>query len=454
MQPNILLFLTDDHAQWAVGCYGNGEIHTPTLDYLAQTGACFDNAFTPTPVCSPARACLLTGRLASQHGVHDYLASADPAVNGNQWLSGETTLPQLLQKQGYETALIGKWHIGQDEHKQAGFDHWFSMGRNYPIYHEGPHAYGFDGEHHAIDGRVSHVLTDEAVRWLRQRKQTRPFCLVMGLYATHSPWEGQVERLVEQYRNCTFAAVANSESYPFGVQNLESTNKATRSNPREALAQYYAAVSEIDTAVGRVLDEIESLGLSEQTLTAYTADHGLNCGQHGIWGKGNGTLPLNMVEESIRIPLLLHWPQQIAPQQRAEMIDHLDTFQTVIDIAGATPPEGRNYAGRSFRPNLRAQKPPTDWRNAQYCEYGNVRMIRTSRYKLVRRYPDGPHELFDLLADEREMTNLFDDAEQQARITQLTAQLESYFNRFADPIKSGLNVLNLPQHNFTEAWRS
>jgi arylsulfatase A-like enzyme len=219
------------------------------------------------------------------------------------------------------------------------------------------------------------------------------------------------------------------------------------------LAHYYAAVTEIDTAVGRLIDELEGLGQLANTIIIYTSDHGLNCGHHGIWGKGNGTLPLNMVEESIRVPLI--WYDGRSPKSqpaRPEFIDHLDTFQTILNVAGITPPD-KNYVGRGYQPLLYNQPMP-DWRAVQFGEYGNVRMIRTSRHKLVRRYPDGPHELFDLSNDPREMNNVIDRGDMQPIVQALLGRLEHFFAKYEDPAKSGLRVRHLPPHNSSEAWRT
>ena len=451
-KPNILLFLTDDHAQWALGCYGNREIRTPTLDYLAARGVRLANAFTPTPVCSPARACLLTGRYASQHGIHDYLSSGHPDINRIEWLSEEVTLAQLLQAAGYQTALSGKWHLGQDEHPQPGYDHWFTLGRKYPMPHAGPVEYGVAGEHRLMTGRISDLITEQALGFLRQMDSERPFFLQVGYYATHSPWEGQAERLVDSYRQATFTDIPADEQYPFGRQNLESRNE-TRFDRREALAQYYAAVTEVDSGVGRLLDYLETAGALDNTIIIYTSDHGLNCGQHGIWGKGNGTLPLNMVEESIRVPLIFYGQNHLfGGQTRGELVDHLDTFQTILAAAEIAPP-ARNYAGRSLWPLLQevGERPP--WRQQQFGEYGNVRMIRTNRYKLVRREPEGPHELFDLTNDPRERQNLFAEPAWQPIVAELSQALRAHFAQYEDPQKSGLNVRERPRHNFTEAWR-
>lgn len=455
-KQNILLILNDDHGQWALGSYGHQELHTPNLDYLAATGVQMENAFTPIPVCSPARACLLTGRLASQHGIHDYLASTDEEMGRRTWLKDETTLAQLLSAAGYQTALCGKWHLGNDEQPQPGFDTWFTLGNDYPIDHGGSHRYCDNGRSRVIHGYKTRIITDQALHFLRQSDRERPFFLVIGYAATHSPWRDHPERLVAAYRDCSFADVPDDVAYPFGRQNLESTFP-TRENPREALAQYYAAVSQLDEATGQIVDELEALDLRQNTLLVYTSDHGLCCGQHGIWGKGNGTLPLNMVEESIRIPLIFNQPGYLyAGQQRAEFVDHLDLFQTLAAYAAIELPleSGPNYPGRSFLPLLDNSVAIPDWRREQYGEYGPLRMIRTERYKLLLRYPDGAHELFDLIADPREVLNLYQDPQYEPLIQQLTAKVETYFGRYEDPIKRGLNAQQLPRHNFTEAWRN
>lgn len=456
-QRNIMLIVNDDLAQWALGSYGNHEIHTPTLDYLAQTGVQMDNAFTPTPVCSPARACLLTGRLASQHGIHDYLSSTDLSIHRRQWLQGEETLAQLLLQAGYQTAHCGKWHLGNDDQPQAGFDYWFSGVGDYPAEHGGEHRFSLNGSIQTIAGHRTQVITDKAIEFLRQRDAHTPFFIHIGYFGTHNPWRGQPERLVSQYRNSEFAGLLNHPSYPFGKQNLEST-LPTRLNPREALAHYFAAVSHIDEAVGRLMDELEALHLREEMLFIFTSDHGLCCGHHGLWGKGNATSPLNMLEESIRIPMIFNQPKHLfAHQRRSEFVDHLDLFQTVADYAGisASLAEDRNYPGRSFLPMLDNSEGLSNWRQAQFGEYGNLRMIRTQDYKLVRRYDENALcELFDLWSDPSETHNRCDDPDYQPVVKQLTAEIDAYFEHFQDPVKSGLRVKHLPRHNLSEAWRS
>lgn len=451
MRPNILVVLTDDHGQAGAGCYGNRELRTPTLDYLARTGVRMDNAFTPSPVCSPARASFWTGRLPSQHGVHDYLAESDPEVADTPWLAGETTLAQYARDAGYVTGLSGKWHLGRPGHKPPGFDFWYV--------HNGPspRPSGYDtpwspGMPAAPAERYDpHAITDHAVEFLRNRDTTRPFFLFVGYVATHSPWSGHPERLVDSYRRCRFTDVPDDSTYALGRLRSEAVY-ATRSDPAEATAQYYAAVTEIDEQLGRLVDELDTQDIRNDTLVVYTADHGLNTGHHGLWGKGNATIPYNMLEESIRIPLILNQPGHLlGGQVRNEPVTHLDTFQTVLQHAGLTAVE-QPYPGRSYLDLVRGAAIP-DWPDEVFAEYGDIRMIRTRQHKLVLRYPHGPHELYDLHTDPRETANLYASAAHHELVKDLTERVTDYFQRYEDPAHSGLRVAELPRHNRDEAWR-
>lgn len=453
--PNILVILTDDHGRWASGCYGNREVRTLTLDYLAQTGTRFAHAFTPTPVCSPARASFWTGRLPSQHGIHDYLAEFLPEVAARDWLTGEVTLAQMLHDAGYTTALAGKWHCGGEAAPQPGWDHWFSPG-DIRAPHDAPHTYFLDGTPVPLTGYRASLTTDHALRFLRERDPDRPLFLFAGYVATHSPWRDHPERLVAPYRHATFADIPRDAIYPFGRRAGEGMGVRTVAEQREAQAQYYAAVSEIDEQVGRLLDALVSAGMWDNTVVVYTADHGLNTGQHGLWGKGNSTRPYNMLEESIRVPLLVRTPgEQYTGAVRDEFADHCDLLPTLLDLAGVPLPAAlaatRRYPGRSLAPLLRGQALPH--RDAVFGEYGNLRMVRTRTHKLVRRYPDGPHELFDLAADPRETTNCFTDGEAQPLVRELTARIEVHFAAHEEPEYSGLRVRELPRHNNVEDWR-
>ncbi len=448
-QPNILLFVTDDHGQWASGPYGNREVCTPNLDRLAATGVVMENAFTPTPVCSPARASLLTGLTPSQHGIHDYIAMR---FDRRDWLAGLPTLPQLLQNAGYRTGLCGKWHIGNEDSPAPGFDSWFSIGSAYPFLHFGAREFCDQGRMTRLEGSIDDIVTERAGTFL-QADDERPFFLLVGLTAPHSPWDGHPQRFVDQYSDTDFVDIPDGESYPFGEQAGESLS-VDRRREREHTAQYYAAIAHVDENVGRLLELLEEAGQTENTLVVYTSDHGLNCGHHGVWGKGNGTLPLNMLEESIRVPLILNWPGVLPAGARYdEMVDHLDLFQTLIAAAEAELPSNFNYAGEDMGPLFATGRQHKAWRQVQFGEYGPMRMARTRRHKLVRRFPHGPQELFDLEDDPRESRNLIDNKEYRELTQRLSDLIEEHFGRYNAADKNGLRGAALPQHNMTEAWR-
>ncbi len=392
--PNILLILADDHGHWSVGCYGNREVRTPNLDYLAASGVQCLNAFTPCPVCSPARASLFTGRIPSQHGVHDFLAE-DTTFSDHPWLADAILLPQLLQRQGYQTGLVGKWHCTIDGHNpQPGFDYWVSYdvrerGWRNQYEHQGAVDFTKQGRPTTLHGFQSQQLTAEALTFLRQRDQARPFFLVVSPVDTHFPFAGQPERLVQPYRHPDRPHV----DIPAGERShLVAGPAALPADQHERVAQYYAGVSMIDHQVGTVLDYLAGAGILDNTLVIYTSDHGHMNGHHGLWGKGNATVPQNFYEESIRVPLLLRWPDgSLINAPIALPIDHCDLFATVLHAAGVTLTDDElariNTPGASILPLLRGTA--TDWRSYQCCEYGNARMVTDLRYKLVRRYP--PH---------------------------------------------------------------
>ncbi|MYD09244.1 MAG: sulfatase-like hydrolase/transferase [Chloroflexi bacterium] len=452
MPSNIIVFFTDDHAQWALPAYGNREIHAPNLTHLAQSGVLMQNAFTPCPVCSPARASFWTGLYPSQHGVHDHLAEDSADVQATDWLAGMTTLAQRLQSAGYTTALTGKWHCGAGEIPKPGFDFWHSAWRKTPKYDSPINRYSDQGAVVERRGTDTQIITDAAVDFLRARDRDAPFFLFVGYAATHNPWINRPERLVTGYRLARFNDIPVEAAWPFGGAGSHPLAPA---DPREARAQYYASVSMIDEGVGRLLDELEAQRARAETLIVYTSDHGLNLGQHGIWGKGNGSEPLNMLEESIRVPLILNQPGVVeSGQARAEFVTHCDLHQTLLDFAGVAPvadAELPQLPGRSFKPMLPGE-PAADWQNIYIGEYGPVRAIRDRRYKLVRR-AEGDL-LHDLDADPRETVNQIDEADCRPVAARLSAQLDAFFARYEVAAYSGKRGDALPIHNRHEAWRA
>jgi arylsulfatase A-like enzyme len=228
----------------------------------------------------------------------------------------------------------------------------------------------------------------------------------------------------------------------------------TREDATNALCQYYAGVTEIDSSVGAVLQELRSQNLIDSTLVVYTSDHGLNCGHHGLWGKGNATYPLNMVEQSIRIPLLFFGPDHLlCKQQRTEFVDHTDVFATILELAGIpdTQKENRNSPGTSFRALLTNAYPRPQERQHQFCEYGPVRMIRTQRYKLVLFPQAEKNLLFDLDQDPLEQVNLYNHAALQLIIEEMSKAITAHFATYSVAHNDGRKA-TLPQYNPHVAW--
>ena len=208
---------------------------------------------------------------------------------------------------------------------------------------------------------------------------------------------------------------------------------------RESLKGYFAAVTAMDANVGRILDRLESLGIQEETLVVFLSDNGFSCGHHGFWGKGNGTNPRNMYENSIKVPAIFHCPARI-PEGVVEhaMVSAYDFMPTLLDFLDLPAPTDRNLPGRSFLPALCGNPLPEREQVVIFDEYGPVRMIRTREWKYVYRHAAGPHELYNLIEDPDERDNLAGDAAHRARIAELKVRMDDWFARYVDPRKDGL----------------
>ncbi|MBS1823485.1 MAG: sulfatase-like hydrolase/transferase [Acidobacteria bacterium] len=437
-RPNVLVFLTDDHGQWLQQAYGNSEVHTPNMSRIARSGVRMTNAFTTCPVCSPARASFFTGRMPSQHGVHDWIEETTQAY-AYPWLKGQTLISELLRGAGYHTGLVGKWHCGQEREPHPGFDLWYSYWINqYP--HAGKQQFSDNGKQVVAEGFQSPLLTDQALRFLRSHyaetsTQAKPFFLFVGYTDTHSPHTEMPDDIVAKYKEATFRDIPH-ESF-----NTVHGKAAIPISPDPAVerakhAQYYAAASAIDREVGRILDELESRNQLDDTLVVYTGDHGLNAGHHGFWEKGNATIPQNFIEESIRIPCAIAWPSGGVPRDLSSdlVVNHCDLFATLLEAANATPDTEAarkiNSPGRSYLAHLRGTTTPQR-DDTVFCEYGNARMVRSEGYKLILRYPfrgvSFPNEFYDLKADPRETENLYSELQHAGRIEQMTTELNKFF---------------------------
>lgn len=462
-RPNILVFLTDDHGQWAQHCYGNSELKTPNLDRLAARGVRMREAFTTCPVCSPARASFFTGRMPSQHGIHDFLGEKRNAFT-HPGLTGQTLISELLKNAGYHTGLVGKWHCGREREPKPGFDRWFSYWVDqYP--HVGEQHFSDQGNLVVEEGQQSALLTRRAIEFLQQHKQKeaadgKPFFLFISYVDTHSPHNGAPKDLVAQYAEATFRDIPN-EKFPACHGKAENPVDPNDEAEHRKRMEYYGAVANVDHKVGRVLDTLEATGQMDNTLIVYTGDHGLNAGQHGMWEKGNATLPQNFLEESTRIACTVSWPAGGIQRHATcdDFVSHPDLWATLLDIAGATPDAATaaqiNSPGVSYLRQLRGQNVP-DWRQTIISEYGNARMARNDRYKLIKRYPFAgvtfPDELYDLQEDPRETTNRHSDPALKPVVEKLSAEIHQFFAKYTVPGHSGLDLANQPECTPASPW--
>jgi len=422
---NVVFFMTDDHGAWAMNPYGCAEMHTPNLERLASGGTRFTRAFSCTPVCSPSRMTYLTGLIPSQHGVQDWLLPEDSfGPTTHRFLEGHTTYSELLARHGYTLGLCGKWHMGDDDKAQAGFTYWASVPGGGGTYRDPEFAK--NGQTVKYNGFKTDAVGDFALEFLNQNYQ-HPFFLQVPFYAPHTPYDYQPETYRKWYANSDFSCFPNIPMHPW-----QNAGLADMHGKRESKLAYSALITGMDHNMGRILDKLEELGLRGNTLVVFTADQGWNAGHHGIWGKGNGTLPFNMYEESLRVPLIWNHPGHIRAEQTSHaMVSNYDFFPTILDYLGVQAPKDAALPGRSYTAFLRGQTPP--WRNRLYFEYEYVRGIRTENMKYIERTKEWPSELFDLEADPGETKNVIDDPRQQEQLTALRAHLHAFFRQRGAP---------------------
>ena len=442
--PNILFIQTDDQGYWALGCAGNDELRTPSLDRLAETGIRFENFFCVSPVCSPARASILTGRIPSQHGVHDWLRAGNSTVEPDrdgeliEYLKGQTAYTDILAANGYTCGISGKWHLGDAHHAQKGFSYWEVHAKGGGPYYQAPLIK--DGEAYEEPRYVSDVITDNALIFLDDQKaQDGPFYLSVHYTAPHSPWDrdNHPADLYDDYFNtCAFDSIPNVPIHPWQINS--APHGRTEAERRAILSGYFAAVTAMDANVGRLLDWLEANGRRENTLICFTSDNGMNMGHHGIYGKGNGTFPQNMYDTSVKVPMLISRPGAVPQNQLCdELLSHYDIMPTLLDYVGFDNPEAEFLPGQSFAQLLRGEGFAGQGHIVVFDEYGPVRMIRNREWKYIHRYPYGPHELYNLADDPEETTNLVDSEACLSIKAAMKAELDAWFLRFADPAKDG-----------------
>ena len=434
-RPNIVFIMSDDHASHAMSCYQSAINKTPQIDRIAEQGMRFDNCFCTNSICTPSRAVILTGTYNHINQVTTLSTHMD-----NNLL----TFPKLLQQTGYQTAMIGKWHLGQGPaHEPKGFDFWRVL-PGQGLYHN-PEMIDKEGRK-VWEGYVTDLITDMSIDWLKNLDKDKPFCLLCHHKAPHRSWETDDKHALmyeevdipvpvtfdDDYSNRASAAEAATmriardlnandlkQSVPDGLSPAEEKHWKYQ----RYIKDYLRVVASIDDNVGRLLDTLDEEGLTENTLVIYTSDQGFFLGDHGWYDKRF------MYEQSLRMPFIVRFPREIkAGTVNKDIVLNVDFPATFLELAGVEIPG--SFQGKSIRPLFQGDA-PEDWQTSLYYRYWmhkahhNVYAhygVRTLRYKLIYYYSDAlgqagaidetyepEWELFDLETDPYEMHNVVDD---------------------------------------------
>lgn len=433
---NIVLVLSDDHRYDFMGFMDRAPefLETPNMDRMARQGAHLANAFVCTSLCSPSRASILTGQYMHRHRIVD---NQRPAPEGTVFF------PQYLQEAGYQTAFVGKWHMGHDlDAPRPGFDHWVSF--------KGQGAYfdptlNINGERRQFKGYTTDVLADRALEWLKEGRDTdRPFLMYLSFKAVHYPFqpaprhrgrygEADVKRpetMANTERNYqTQPHWVRERRYSIhGIDHMETGPYDNDPVPSfdDLYRQYSETVHGLDENLGRVLDYLDETGLSESTLVLYLGDNGFALGEHGFYDKRDA------FEESIRVPMLAYAPGLIEPQTALpQMVQNIDIAPTLLDFAGIPAAKAQNMDGRSFLPLLRGESPP--WRDHIFYEYywewnfpatPTLFAIRGDRYKYIYYHGVWDRDgFYDLQTDPNERHNLIKVPHYRERIETMRERL-------------------------------
>lgn len=445
LRPNVLVVLSDDQGPWALGCAGNDELQTPALDRLAAEGTRLDRFFCASPVCSPARASLLTGRMPSAHGVHDWIRGEAYGVVEDRhvdYLEGLATTPEMLAGAGWTCGHSGKWHLGTGREPAPGFGFWYAHRTG-----DGPYVGApvwREGRRESEPRYLTDAITEEALSFLDGAGAgDAPFYLAVNYTAPHSPWVGQhPQRWLDLYADCDFASCPQEPPDPWFSWEPGPVMEAMN-DPRPSLQGYFASISAMDAGIATLLARLDAGGLAESTVVVFTSDNGFSCGHHGIWGKGNATWPLNLWENSVRVPAIVRWPGHVPAGVVSDaLVSACDLHPTLLDLAGVDRPDDPLAAGSSVAPLLRGETEGGE-REAVvvFDEYGGTRMVRTADWKYVLRTGDGPEELYDLDADPGERRNLAGEPAARPRARELQGVLRDWFAAHVEP---GLDAWGRP----------
>lgn len=441
-RPNVVMIMTDNHGAWTLGCYGNPDIRTPHIDQLAAEGTLFENAFACNPVCSPTRATVLTGLVPSQHGVHCFLRGGRLQIgpDARNTLEDFTSMPEVLRSQGYRCGLVGKWHLGANMTPQEGFDdYWITMP------HGGTSTF-YDAQ--IIENgqlrREPEYLTDfwtrHAVNFITDsaERNDKPFFLFLSYNGPYSLSrlllrEGR-NRHAEFYRDRELSSFPRETAHPWQLHNRDYQN-----NP-VSISRVATEVSGVDDGVGTVMKTLKAHGLDENTIVIFLADQGWVGGHGGFFGMGDHTRPVTARDGMMQIPMIWRHPGKIAAGHRTKkLVANYDVLPTLLDHLGVLP----TWVNRTSEPISpgKSRKVEFDTKSetapnpddAVFYEFESLRCIRTHDWKYTHRYPNGPHELYDLKHDADELDNLFGRAPYREIQTALKKRLDDFYGEFASP---------------------
>jgi choline-sulfatase len=430
-KPNIVFILTDNQGAWTLGCHGNQDILTPAIDRLAAEGFRFERCLSSNAVCSPTRATFLTGLIPSQHGLHCFL---DPKfMMGPEacfTLAEFKTLPEVLSDAGYACGLSGKWHLGDNLKPGPGFSFWVTKP-------DGSTAEFYDqpiienGEVRRVADYTTDYFTRRGIEFI-EKNRDRPFFLFL---AYNGPYNlGRLmsnpprNRHADFYKDKPFHSFPRDAMHPWQHANKQFHNEQT------AIERCAAETSGVDDGVGEVMAALERLGLKEDTIVVYTSDQGWMGGQNGIWGMGDHTRPIGAHDLMMHIPLIFSHPAGIPAGRTSDaLISNYDFMPTLLGYLDLPMPDSPRSPGRDFSPLLKGGELPGGRVNEIFYEMENTRCLRGDRWKVIERFPDGPHEFYDLEADPRERFNLFNQPGYEEHQTAALQRLREFFAATADP---------------------
>ena len=422
---NVVFILSDDHRYDFMGFMNKVKfLKTPNMDRMAKEGAHIENAFVTTSLCSPSRASILTGQFSHRHGVVD---------NNSRVPKGTTFFPKYLQKIGYETAFMGKWHMGQaSDEPRNGFDRWISF-RGQGKYYDG--MWNIDGEKVQTKGYVTDLLTDYAIDWMKQ-KRDKPFFLYLSHKAVHAMFEpakrhlGKYEKEPLEYPESMANTEENYKGKPAWVKEQRNSWHGVdymyhgQMDFDEFYRRYCETLLGVDESIGRVIDCLEEMGIADSTLVMYMGDNGFCFGEHGLIDKRH------MYKESFRVPFLVRCPDLVKPATKIkQMVQNIDVAPTIMEAAGLKKPD--NMDGMSFMPLLKGKE--VKWRDAVFYEYywernfphtPTVHGVRTDRYKYIHYHGIWDlDELYDMQNDPDEMNNLINDPAYEKKVDEMNKMM-------------------------------